>query len=30
MVAVLLLIIPFHSARVFDVSDPFYVKNAGR
>lgn len=28
MVAVLLLIIPFHSARVFDVLDPYYVKNA--
>ncbi len=23
-----LLLLPYHSARVFDVSDPFYVKNA--
>jgi glucans biosynthesis protein C len=26
-VLVVLLLIPFHSARVFDVFDPFYVKN---
>jgi len=25
-----LLLIPFHSARVFDVWDPFYVKNAAK
>jgi peptidoglycan/LPS O-acetylase OafA/YrhL len=27
-VLAVLLLIPFHSARVFDVFDPFYVKNA--